>query len=112
MQTSRKESNHFANFYLAGFTYYDGIKVFNHLKVGTKLSLVAEPDNPYDAKAVAIYLGESKIGFVPRGDNRAISKFLNLGYQDIFEAYINRVSPDEYPENQIGIVVKIKELNS
>lgn len=112
MNSKRKVSNHLANFNLAGFTYYDGIEVFNQLKVGTKLRLVPEPDNPYDAKAVAIYFGESKVGFVPRSDNRTISKILNLGHQDIFETFINRVSPDEYPENQIGIVVKIKELNN
>lgn len=110
MKATRKVRNHMANFNLAGFTYYDGVEVFGALKVGTKLKLVHEPDNPYDAKAVAIYFKNKKLGFIPRDENRVISKFLNLGYNKLFEAYINRITPDEHPENQLGVVIKIKDI--
>ena len=32
-----------------------------------------------------------------------------MGYNDIFTAKINRVAPEEHPENQIGVLVRIKE---
>jgi len=32
-----------------------------------------------------------------------------MGYNDIFITTINRVSPEEHPENQIGVLVRIKE---
>ncbi len=102
-------SAYFSHFDLAGFTYYDGVKVFRKLKVGTAVRLVAEMHNPYDTKAVAIFYKTHKIGFVPRQENREISKLLNLGYPDVFEAYINRVSPDEQPEHQIGVVVMVND---
>lgn len=101
------ERLHFANFHLAGFTYWDGALVFDLLKVGAKLSLEREPDNRYDAKAVAIYFTGHKIGYVPRTDNREISKLCEMGYSHIFDVRINRVSPEEHPENQVGVIVHL-----
>ena len=100
---------HFANFHIAGFTYYYGADVFEALKIGTPLSLKAEPENPYDPEAVAIYYQEEKIGFVPRRENELLRKFLNLGYADMFEVKIIQISPDTHPERQVRVVVRIKE---
>jgi hypothetical protein len=40
---------------MAGFTYCDGIEVFSNLKIGSPLTLKAEPENKYDPSAVAIF---------------------------------------------------------
>ena len=101
----------FSNFNIAGFTYWDGAIVFNELKIGTQLRLEREKENQYDPKAVAIYFGEYKIGFVPRGENDHISKLCEAGYCDIFDVRINRVSPEESPENQIGVIVSLIHKN-
>ncbi len=77
------------------------------LKIGAQLRLERETDNRYDPKAVAIYFGEAKLGFVPRGCNDAISKLCEAGYGDIFDVRINRVSPEEQPEDQIGVIVSL-----
>jgi hypothetical protein len=69
--------------------------------------LAAEPENNYDTYAVAIYYKDHKLGYIPRGRNKYISKFLNFGHTDLFEVRINRVSPEEDPEAQIGVVVRI-----
>lgn len=58
----------------------------------------------YDAHAVAVYLKKTKIGYILRVNNKEISKLLEAGYADLFTAKINRISPEEDPENQIGIV--------
>ncbi len=102
-----KKRRHFQNFDIAGFSYWDGAIVFNELKIGTQLRLEREADNQYDPKAVAIYFGEAKLGFVPRGCNDAISKLCEAGYSDIFDVRINRVSPEEQPEDQIGVIVSL-----
>jgi hypothetical protein len=101
---------HFSNFNLAGFTYYDGIEVFSNLKIGSPLTLKAEPENKYDPSAVAIWYDDKKLGFVPREENELLFKFLELGYTDLFEARINRISPETHPERQIGVIVRIREL--
>jgi len=98
---------HFSHFDLAGFTYYDGIEVFRELAVGSRLSLKAEPENRFDPNAVALYYGEYKLGYVPRSENEAISKFLNLGYDRLFEVRVNRISPETHPEKQVGVIVRI-----
>jgi hypothetical protein len=100
---------HFANFHIAGFTYYNGVDVFENLKIGAQLLLKAEPENPFDPNAVAIYYQEDKLGFVPKGENEIIRKFLNLGYTDLFEAKISQISPEAHPEKQVRVVVRIKQ---
>ena len=100
---------HFTTFHVAGFTYYNGIDVFEKLRIGTALFLKAEPENRFDPYAVAIYYGNEKLGFVPREDNEMLRKFLNLGHTDLFEVKISQVSPEAHPEKQIRVVVRIRE---
>ena len=98
---------HFVNFEIAGFSYWDGAMVFNELKIGTQLRIEREEDNKYDPKAVAIYYGDSKLGFVPRSYNSELSKLCEAGYSSIFDIRVNKVSPEEEPENQIGVIICI-----
>ena len=102
---------HLDNFHIAGFGYWDGCEVFEQLKIGTKLDLVREPDNHFDPCAVAIYFGEYKLGFIPFGKNHDISKYLDMGLGDIYEVRITRLTPDAHPENQVGVILSIKNQN-
>lgn len=77
-------------------------------KSDKKLNLVREADNQFAPYSVAVYFGEFKLGFVPRNNNREISKYLDMGMDDIYEARIQRISPDEHPENQIEVILYIK----
>jgi hypothetical protein len=105
MKTKQK---HYSNFAIAGFTYWEGCMVLDELKIGTPLTLLREMDNKFDPYAVAIYYGDYKLGFIPRSDNHQISKFLEMGHNDLFDIRINRISRDEHPENQIGVIVFIR----
>ena len=98
---------HFANFYLAGFSYYDGIDVLEQLNIGVPLTLKAEPENPFDHNAVAIFFQGTHLGYVPKDENGLLSKFLRLGHTDLFEAKICQVSRDAFPEKQIRVMVRI-----
>lgn len=100
---------HFSHFNVAGFTYYNGALVFDQLKIGTPLNLGYEPDNRYDPKAVAIYFGEHKIGFIPRTHNDAIAKLLEMGHNP-FVCHIQRLDPAAHPEEQVGVVVHVSRV--
>jgi hypothetical protein len=100
---------HLTNFHIAGFGYWEGCEAFEMLKIGTVLDLVREDDNPFDPYAVAIYFGEYKLGFIPRGSNHDISKYLDMGYGDLYEVRITRITPDVHPENQVEVIVYLKK---
>lgn len=99
---------HWANFDIAGFSYWDGCLVLNELRPGMELRLKREEDNRFDHYAVAIYYGDSKLGFVPRGENHELSKLLEMGYADILEARVQRVAPEERAESQVSVIIYLK----
>lgn len=98
---------HFANFTIAGFTYYDGAQVFNELKIGKQLELKLEEDNKFDARAVALYYQECKLGYVPKTDNRVIHKLLKIEMHKNIRAIIQQRDAREHPESQIRVVVHL-----
>lgn len=53
-----QERMYFANFFIAGFNYYEGCMVWEELKVGAKLELVRDECNKVDVNAVAIYCSD------------------------------------------------------
>lgn len=99
---------HLDNFHIAGFSYWDGCEAFEQLRIGTKLQLVREADNAFDPYAVAIWYKDFKLGFVPRGANRFLSKHLDMGLEDVYECRITRLTPDDHPENQVEVIVYIR----
>ena len=66
-------------FRIAELAYYDVQHVVRRLQPGTELCLVAEPTNPHDEFAVEVFYGECKLGYVPRSDNRHLSRLLQQG---------------------------------
>ncbi len=102
---TRKE--HLTHFNIAGFTYYEGVECFNKLEIGTELTLTLEPDNKYDARAVAIHFKEFKLGFVPRSDNRIIFKLLTVGLEDALIARVQAIDKSENPEHQVQVLVHL-----
>lgn len=63
-------------FYIAGLQYYKGLQILTHMRPGDTLTLRAEPDNIHDHYAVLIHGYGHKLGYVPRTDNRHISRLL------------------------------------
>jgi len=71
-----------------GTVYYSSIKGIRFQESGktiykqdamTELELIPEPQNPYDDKAVGIWLDGKQMGYVPRTQNKAIFKALEDG---------------------------------
>lgn len=64
---------------LAGFQYHAGATVWDDLKVGDPLTLVREPDNPHDARAVRVEWRGAQLGYLPRAENEAVAAAMDRG---------------------------------
>ncbi|GCF94834.1 restriction endonuclease [Enterococcus florum] len=104
-----ERSRHLVDFHLAGFAYHDGLEVIEKLTLGKSVTLAAEPDNPHDPYAVAVFFRGYKLGYVPSGKNEHLSQLLYFGYDDIFEARIQSVNMENHPERQFRVVVRLKD---
>ena len=98
---------------LAGRKYHDADDVWEMLKVGTVLDLRRDLDNRYDKDAVAVMYHNAEndddycIGYIPSTDNEVIATILEMGWTDMFECRISKISPDAHPEQQIHLTIKI-----
>lgn len=82
-------------FHVAGFRYYQGLELVARLRPGDPLLLRAEPDNPYDPRAVEVYFGQHKLGYVPRRRNATLSCLLAQGAP--VEGRVRAVRPGAAP---------------
>jgi hypothetical protein len=64
---------------LAGFQYHAGKALWPQMQVGDALTLIREPDNPHDARAVRVEWQGHKIGYVPRRENADVARFMDGG---------------------------------
>lgn len=76
------------DFAIAGGWFHGLPTALADLAVGERLRLVAEPENPYDANAVAVWRGPVKLGYVPRAANAPLARLLAGGAK--VEAEITR----------------------
>ena len=102
-------SREFMSFDVAGFSHWYGLDVMDQLVPGAKLRMVPEPDNPYDPCAVALYVGKTKIGFVPRSMNAALSQLLFFGHGKVFVARVSQVRQDTHPEHQVRVTIFVRD---
>lgn len=94
-------------FYVAGWRYYDGDAIADHLCIGQIVDLESEPDNPRDRNAVVILsLGNRKLGYVPA----YYSWFMNevIRTKNGFTAVIKEFNPDVDEKNRLRIEVRGK----
>ena len=99
-------SRHFIDFCIAGFTFCEGAKALGDLKVGSKLKLQLELDNPYDPDAVALYYDGKKLGYIPKAKNSQIKQLLFFGH-DVFETSVSQIDPVQHPERQVRVVIQL-----
>ena len=84
---------------LAGFQYYAGKAMWDEMHEGDALTLVREPDNVYDARAVRVEWQGRKLGYVPRRDNAAVARMLDNG--TAMNARITRLTKSRNPWQRI-----------
>jgi hypothetical protein len=110
----KKQKGLYLSCNVAGFSHYEGCTIFPELQIGTQLRLVREDENPYDHDAVAIFYGDTHMGYVPASDNEQLAMFLDMGYADMFEVCVQMLDPTCHPEHQVrvGIFVKAMQCSS
>lgn len=76
---ARRRTNLLQALPVAEFQYHNGEAVWGELRVGQPLTLVREPWNPYDEKAVRVEWLGHKLGYVPRTENDRVAQLLDRG---------------------------------
>ena len=108
----KKTKELFLSCNVAGFSHYEGCIVFDQLKIGSRMQLVREDENAYDHDAVAIFFGDSHLGYVPSSKNEQLATMLDLGHGDLFEVYVQRLDPTAHPEQQVHVAIFMKANDS
>ena len=88
---------------LAGSQYYAVSKVWSDIRVGDRLTLIREPDNRHDRKAIRVEWKSHKLGYVPRAENRAAARALDAGEK--LEAHVIRMRDDPDPWRRVEFAV-------
>ncbi len=91
---------------LAGFRHHEAAIVWQELRVGDRLALVREPDNPYDANAVRVEWTGRKLGYVPRTENAALAWAMDRGER--VSARISRLMQHPNPRRRIEFEVFVE----
>lgn len=74
--------------------------------LGEKVSMVPEPNNPFDPDAIRVEIQGAMAGFIPRGLNTQMLNWLQLGYQ--FQATVERTNDSlEWPS--LSVFLEIRE---
>jgi hypothetical protein len=80
---------------LAGFQFHAGKKLWPEMRVGDSLSLIREPENSHDARAVRVEWHGQHIGYVPQRENSDVARFMDRGLK--LSARITRLAASRDP---------------
>lgn len=93
--------------YIAGYQYHKGAQMEHLFKQGTEFLLKAEPQNPFDNDAVAVYYDNARIGFIPPDTNADIAKRIQQG--EPLKARVTRIEPQSDPWERVYVEVLQEE---
>ena len=104
------EKVYLKQFFVRGFSYYDGPKILHEINKSGLVELVREPENKFDERAIAIHFNQHKIGYVPRESNKTISILLDTELLE-FHAEVTHIEPLADSWEQIRVAVyALKEI--
>ena len=93
------------DFYIAGWRYYDGDKIANQLRVGTKVHFELEPSNQEDNKAIIVLSDNQghKLGYIPAFYSGFM--FDIIQNNEVYEAKIEKINPYAKPQQKVNISI-------
>ena len=91
---------------LAGFNYHHAALLWDDMRVGDRLQLVREPENPHDGKAIRVDWQGQKLGYVPRKQNEALAWAMDQGQP--VAARISRMELSADPWRRIEFEVYVE----
>lgn len=94
-----------SRFSVAGFQYYQGKEALPFLQVDEALRMIPEPENPHDRFAVEIYKNGYKLGYVPRGDDKHISRLLREGIR--LSCRVEDIDNESSPRNVLKVSIAL-----
>ncbi|HQR04384.1 MAG: HIRAN domain-containing protein [Proteobacteria bacterium] len=86
---------------LAGFQYHEGARHWKEMREGDALTLVREPGNPHDPRAVRVEWHGEMLGYLPRAENSAVADEMDRGNR--LEARIARLREHSDPWQRLLI---------
>ena len=90
---------------VAGFQYHHGEAVWNQLAPAQALTLVREPDNVHDSRAVRVEWCGRQLGYVPRGENAVVAGLLDRG--EYLSAQIAAVERSDDPWQRVRLEIRV-----
>lgn len=88
---------------LAGLQYHAALELWPDLRIGDRLTLVREPENPHDVNAVRVEWRGRMLGYLPRAENRAVAAEMDRGGR--VEARIAKLREHRNPWQRVLIEV-------
>ena len=88
---------------LAGSQYYALGELQAEMRVGDPLTLIREPENRHDRRAIRVEWRGTKLGYVPRKENREVAAAMDAGER--VSARISRLRDDHDPWKRVEIEV-------
>ena len=88
---------------LAGSQFYAVAEVWPQIRLGDRLTLIREPENRHDRKAIRVEWRGRQLGYVPRAENRAVARALDDGEK--LEARVSRLREDPDPWRRVEFEV-------
>src|SRR3954469_9287365 len=73
---------------------------------GEMLELVREPQNEHDENAIALHWNGHMIGYIPREENRILSRLMDIGTPELM-AEITHIQPQARTWENVHIAVLI-----
>ena len=89
---------------IAGFQYHQGETLWPQLATGQSVTLIREPGNRFDQRAVRIDWQGEKLGYIPARDNAAVSQLLDRGEK--LSALIVGLKKSHNPWERIEVEVR------
>jgi hypothetical protein len=62
---------------IVGMNFRNSERFVMELRNGAEARLVREPDNVYDKNAVAVWIGGTHVGYVPKTQNQELAAFID-----------------------------------
>ena len=79
-----------------------------NISAGAELSLVLEPENQYDDKAVAIYWEGIMLGYVPKKEAELKDKLYEVSIEDKVRCVLTEVNEEETSYRMFKCIVEVE----
>ena len=96
---------------LAGFQFYAAEKYWGQLRIHDPLSLVREPGNHHDPRAVRVEWNGLVLGYLPREANYAISQMLDRGHPVSARIAVKQECDDPWKRIMLEVDWKVNDLD-